>query len=265
MGRVTARRKVWRIDLDNGTRDKVDQFAVEEPLEIRLGQETLTVTMRTPGHDVELAHGLLLGEGVIRDRDDVVAARFCTDTHLNVLEVTLRGSASVPVSAQRSLVSYGGCGLCGKSTLDAIDAVQPPELPRARVAAEVLGALPQRVRGLQRVFSSTGGVHAAALATLDGEVLVAREDIGRHNAVDKVLGWAVTQDRARDDLVLVVSSRASFEIVQKAVLGGIGVLACISAPSSLAIEAADRFGLTLVAFARGRTMTVCTHPERVTT
>lgn len=265
MGRVTARRKVWQIDLDGGTREKVDQFAVEEPLEIRLGAETLTVTMRTPGHDVELAHGLLLGEGVIHDREDVAAARFCTDTHLNVLEVTLRGSASVPVSAQRRLVSYGGCGLCGKSTLDAIDAVDPPELPRLRVPAEVLGTLPEHLQESQQVFARTGGVHAAALATREGEVLVVREDIGRHNAVDKVLGWAVTQGRSRDDLVLVVSSRASFEIVQKAVLGGIGVLVCISAPSSLAIEAADRFGLTLVAFARGRRMTLCTHPERVTT
>ncbi len=265
MGRVTARRKVWQIDLDAGMKEKVDQFAVEEPLEIRLGEETLTVTMRTPGHDVELAHGLLLGEGVIRDREDVVSARFCTDTELNVLQVALRRPASVPVSAQRRLVSYGGCGLCGKSTLDAIDAVHPPELPRIAVPAEVIGALPERIEQMQQVFSRTGGVHAAALATAGGEVVVVREDVGRHNAVDKVLGWAVTQDRSRDDLVLVVSSRASFEIVQKAVLGGIGVLACISAPSSLAIEAADRFGLTLVAFARGRRMTVCSHPERVVT
>ncbi len=265
MGRVTERRKVWQIDLDAGTREKVDQLAVEEPLEIRLGEETLTVTMRTPGHDVELAHGLLLGEGVIRDREDVASARFCTDTHLNVLEIALRRPVSVPVSAQRRLVSYGGCGLCGKSTLDAIDAADPPDLPSLRVPAEVLGALPERLRQMQQVFARTGGVHAAGLATADGEVVVVREDIGRHNAVDKVLGWAVTQGRARDDLVLVVSSRASFEIVQKAVLGGVGVLVCISAPSSLAIEAADRFGLTLVAFARGRRLTVCTHPERVAT
>lgn len=274
MGRVTARRKAVRFDLAGDARSRIDTVAVEEPLEVRVGGEQLTVTMRTPGNDVELVHGFLLAEGVIAARDDVLVARYCVDTEtMNVLEVTLRDAARpLPVSAQRSLVMYGGCGLCGKASIDAVLAVIPvapdAESDDAQSddggwAPEVLAASAVQLRAGQRVFEQTGGVHGAGLFDRHGRPVVIREDIGRHNAVDKVIGWSVMQDVDRADLALVVTSRGSFEIVQKAAMAGISVLACVSAPSSLAIEAAEQFGITLVAFLREDRMTGFTHPHRV--
>ncbi len=268
MGRITKRHKALRFDLGTGVaRPRIDTIAVEEPLEVRLNGTALTVTMRTPGHDMELVHGLLLAEGVIRHRDDVVLARYCADTDtMNVVDVTLRDGVSTPVSAQRSLVAYGGCGLCGKSSIDAVLAVAPPRTPGAAQdhwSADLLAAGAEQVRAAQTVFDRTGGVHAAGLLGPDGPVRVVREDIGRHNAVDKVLGWSVLQDVSRTRDALVVTSRASFEIVQKAAMAGIGLLACVSAPSSLAVEAAEEFGMTLVAFLRSDRMTVFTGAERI--
>ncbi|NNG40897.1 formate dehydrogenase accessory sulfurtransferase FdhD [Flexivirga sp. ID2601S] len=268
MGRITSRHKVLRIDLDHGETRRVETVAVEEPLEIRVGDEVLTVTMRTPGHDIELAHGLLQAEGVITARDDVQVARYCADTEqMNVLQVLLRGAAAVPTTAQRSLISHGGCGLCGKTSIDAI-AQSPafgggPARSDLRVPAERIAQLPDLLREGQEVFERTGGVHAAGLFGLEGPARVIREDIGRHNAVDKVTGWALLEQEPTDDKILMVSSRASFEIVQKTAMAGIGVLACVSAPSSLAIEAAEELGITLIAYTRGRRMTVCSHPDRV--
>lgn len=264
MGRLTTRRPALRVTASGASR-RVETLAVEEPLEIRLGDEPFTLTMRTPGHDVELAHGLLRSEGVIRQASDVLAARFCTDTDLNVLEVGLApGVAAPPVSATRSLASYGGCGLCGASTIEAISARPRPALPPADLTISE-GAVGRALEGLrdgQQIFSSTGGVHAAAAADLDGAVTVVREDIGRHNAVDKVLGHLLLAGQPAPAM-LVVSSRASFEIVAKAAMSGVAVLVCVSAPSSLAAEAADALGLTLVAFAREDRMTIYTHPDRV--
>lgn len=268
MGRITSRHKVVRIDLDHGTTTRVEVAAVEEPLEIRVDDEVLTVTMRTPGNDIELAHGLLQAEGIIRAREDVLIARYCADTELmNVLQLQLRESAGLPATAQRSLISHGGCGLCGKTSIDAITGSPAYDATVAtsdlQVPAERIAQLPDLLREGQAVFDKTGGVHAAGLFGVEGGALVIREDIGRHNAVDKITGWALLQERPTDDLVAMVSSRASFEIVQKVAMAGIPLLACVSAPSSLAIEAAERLGVTLVAYTRDRRMTVCSRPERV--
>jgi len=269
MGRITSRHKVVRIDLDHGATTRVETVAVEEPLEIRIGDEVLTVTMRTPGHDLELAHGLLLAEGIITAREDVLTARYCVDTtELNVLQLQLREAAGVPATAQRRLIAHGGCGLCGKTSIDAI-AESPVYDATAltgndfRVDAGRIAQLPDLLRAGQDVFDRTGGVHAAGLFGASGEALVIREDIGRHNAVDKVTGWAVLQEHPTAECIAMVSSRASFEIVQKVAMAGIPVLACVSAPSSLAIQAADRLGVTLIAYTRGRRMTMCSHPDRV--
>lgn len=278
MGRITTRAKAVRFDLTGESRGRIDTVAVEEPLEIRVGGEQLTVTMRTPGHDMELIHGFLLAEGVIRHRDDVLLARYCSDTEtLNVVDVTLRDEASpLPVSAQRNLVMHGGCGLCGKTTIDAVLAAAP----QASIATsgdadgpawtpQLLARCAAGLRDGQTVFERTGGVHAAGLFDAQAHPLVVREDIGRHNAVDKAIGWSVmtaTPDAtssARTDLALVVTSRASFEIVQKAAMAGIRLLACVSAPSSLAIDAAQELGLTLVGFLREDRMTAFAHPQRL--
>ena len=279
MGRITTRHKAVRFDLSGESRGRIDTVAVEEPLEIRVGGEQLTVTMRTPGHDMELIHGFLLAEGVIRHRDDVLLARYCSDTEtLNVVDVTLRdASRRLPVSAQRNLVMHGGCGLCGKTTIDAVLAAAPPDAqPSDTGDVAGVGWTPQTLaqcasalRAGQVVFEKTGGVHAAGLFDTSAQPLVVREDIGRHNAVDKAIGWSVinatpgltSTDRA--DVGLIVTSRASFEIVQKAAMAGIRLLACVSAPSSLAIEAAQELGLTLVGFLREDRMTAFAHPHRL--
>lgn len=278
MGRVTQRRKVVRFEVERGVARRQDTVAVEEPLEVRVGGEQLTVTMRLPGHDIELVHGLLRSEGVIASRDDVLAARYCAGAvttedgfdanTYNVVDVTLAGTPrGLPVTAQRSLASHGGCGLCGKTTIDAVMASAPPRDADddLRVGATDLLAMTEAMRPRQKVFEATGGVHAAALFTPDATLRVLREDIGRHNAVDKVLGWALLDGHDPAGDVLVVSSRASFEIVAKAAMSGVRVLVAVSAPSSLAIEAADDLGMTLVAFARRSSLNVYTHPHRVLT
>lgn len=266
MGRVSSRHKVVRIDLDGETSRAIDTVAGEEPLEIRVGGQTFTVTMRTPGHDVDLAHGLLRAEGVITARDDVRSARFCSDLDsLNVLDVQVtRPASGEPVTSTRNLASLGGCGLCGTTAVEAVQAVagaRPPEV--LWEAGQVAAALAE-MRGRQELFGRTGGAHGAGLVPAGSAGLaLVREDIGRHNAVDKVLGGALVLGIDTVGALLVVSSRASFEIVQKAAVSQVSVLACVSAPSSLAIEAADRLGVTLVGFARARRMSVYTHPHRV--
>lgn len=266
MGRVTSRHKVVRIDLDGDTTRAIDTVAGEEPLEIRVNGETFTVTMRTPGADVDLAHGLLRAEGLIRSREDVVSARFCSDLDsLNVLNLDVPGrDTGGAVTSTRNLTSLGGCGLCGTTAVDATEAIVGTRPPEALWEAEQIVASLDELRSRQVVFDKTGGVHAAGLSLAGTSVLgIVREDIGRHNAVDKVLGAALVTDVGTAGGLLVVSSRASFEIVQKAAVSGVSVLACVSAPSSLAIEAADRLGVALVAFARGRRMSVYTHSHRV--
>lgn len=274
MSRITARRQVTRITLGEPERSRSDVVAVEEPLELRVLGRPLTVTMRTPGHDVELAAGFLVSEGVIHSQDEYAAARYCGgavgDDGLNtynVLDVTLAPGVAMPdVDVRRNFYTTSSCGICGKASLDAVAAVSshsPGDDP-AVVAAETLTALPERLRAAQKVFASTGGLHAAGLFTTDGTLLVAREDIGRHNAVDKVIGWAVEQNRIPlAGMVLLVSGRASFELAQKAVMAGVPIMAAVSAPSSLAVDLATQSGMTLVAFLRGESMNVYSRPDRV--
>jgi FdhD protein len=271
MGRLTARRPVLRIDTDGARRRRPDTLAVEEPLELRVDGKPLSVTMRTPGHDVELAHGVLLTEGVIGSVEDLVSARYCDSVDAdgrntyNVLDVALAPGVEPPdATLERNFYTTSSCGVCGKASLDAVT-LTSRFLPAGReVAWEVISALPDRLRAAQKVFAATGGLHAAGLFTPEGELLVVREDVGRHNAVDKVLGHELLAGRVpARDTVLQVSGRASFELVQKAVMAGVPVLAAVSAPSSLAVELAEESGLTLVGFLRDGAGNVYTHPERI--
>ena len=272
MGRLTVRHPVVQLNGEHSSRQP-DQLAVEEPLELRVGNRALAVTMRTPGHDVELAHGFLLTEGVITSVEDVTAARYCGSRDdggqhtYNVLDVTLAPGVAPPShDLDRNFYTTSSCGVCGKASLDAVrlrSRFSPAEDP-AVVSPQTLFALPGALRSAQRLFDSTGGLHAAGLFSVNGCLLVVREDVGRHNAVDKVLGWALLNKRipARG-CVLMVSGRASFELVQKAVMAGVPVLAAVSAPSSLAVDLAAESGLTLVGFLRGTTLNIYAGAERI--
>jgi FdhD protein len=273
VGRLTVRHPVVRITADRPPTRRPDSLAAEEPLELRVGGRALAVTMRTPGHDIELAHGFLLTEGVITEADDVATARWCdsVDEHgantYNVLDVALAPGVAPPeAGVERNFYTTSSCGVCGKASLDAVrlrTRFSPADDP-VRVEAETLYSLPDALRDAQRIFDSTGGLHAAGLFTADGTALVVREDVGRHNAVDKVLGWALLQGRVpASGCVLMVSGRASFELVQKAVMAGVPVLAAVSAPSSLAVELAVEAGMTLVGFLRGTSMNVYASAERI--
>ncbi|MBC2866045.1 formate dehydrogenase accessory sulfurtransferase FdhD [Streptomyces mexicanus] len=272
MGRVTARRKVLRVR-DGVFSYRPDALAAEEPLEIRVGGRPLTVTMRTPGDDFDLAAGFLVSEGVVHAAADVTAIRYCAgataDGHntYNVVDVALAPGVPAPdASLERNFYTTSSCGLCGKASLDAVRTSAPWSVAEdpLRVAPKVLSLLPDRLRAAQRVFDRTGGLHAAGLFTAHGELLCLREDVGRHNAVDKVVGHALrTGLLPLRATVLMVSGRASFELVQKAVMAGIPVLAAVSAPSSLAVDLAEDSGLTLVGFLRGTSMNVYTGAERL--
>jgi FdhD protein len=272
VGRVTARRRVHHVSAGESV-DRPDTLVVEEPLEIRVNGQPITVTMRTPGADIELAQGFLLTEGFIGSRDDVRTVRYCRGASedgrntYNVLDVTLADGVAMPdVDVARNFYTTSSCGVCGKASLEAVQLSSrycPGDDPSV-VSAATLSAMPDRLRAAQKVFATTGGLHGAALFSSDGANLVVREDIGRHNAVDKVIGWALESNRIPlTDTVLLVSGRASFELTQKAVMAGIPVLAAVSAPSSLAVDLASQSGLTLVAFLRGESMNVYTRPDRL--
>lgn len=272
MGRVTARRRARRLTAGT-VRERAETLVVEEPLEIRVNGAPLTVTMRTPGSDIELAQGFLLTEGLIVHRDDIATVRYCPGEDAdglntyNVLDVTLRPDVPAPeVDVTRNFYTTSSCGVCGKSSLDAVrlSTRHSPGDDPATVEASVVIAMPDQLRSAQKIFASTGGLHAAALFSADGTLLVAREDVGRHNAVDKVVGWAVESGRIPlAGTVLLVSGRASFELTQKAVMAGIPVLAAVSAPSSLAVDLARESGLTLVGFLRGDSMNVYSRGDRI--
>ena len=272
MGRVTERRPVMRIR-DGAVSSRPDTLVAEEPLEIRLNGKPLAITMRTPGDDFALAAGFLTSEGVLRTAEDLATIAYCagaTDeggNTYNIVDVRLAPGVPVPdITLERNIYTTSSCGLCGKASLDAVRTTThwPPEAHHPRLAPQVLTALPDRLRAAQRVFDRTGGLHAAALFTPHGELLDLREDVGRHNAVDKLIGHALQQGRLplRDSL-LMVSGRASFELVQKAVMAGIPLLAAVSAPSSLAVDLATETGLTLVGFLRGTTMNIYSGAERL--
>ena len=287
----TARRRVLRVMVPEAGQGgagqdgpgrvtaaaRADLLAAEEPLGIRVDGTALTMTMRTPGDDVELAAGFLVGEAIVRGRDDIAGMKVCDGTscgHLdhtddeigNIVDVALAPGVAVSSGARRNFMTTSACGVCGKTSIDDICV-----LPQAPLSADgtvfapaMLASLPDKLREAQRVFSSTGGLHAAGLFSAAGEMLAVREDVGRHNAVDKIVGWALLQDKLPlAGCALLVSGRASFELVQKAVLAGIPLLAAVSAPSSLAADLAGEAGLTLVGFLRGQSMNVYTAAHRV--
>lgn len=294
MGRVTVRRRLLAVSRSDAGAplhavSRVDTLAVEEPLEIRVAGEAYTTTMRTPGHDVELAHGLLAAEGIIDRAEDVATARYCAGSvatsdpagesaadepggvavpqnTYNLLDVALAHGGTVPVELRRNLLTTSACGVCGTATIELLTARRPVDLTGddVRVPAETILALPAKLRAAQKTFDATGGLHAAGLFTAAGELLVAREDVGRHNAVDKVVGWAMLSGRRPGaGLALAVSGRTSYELAQKAVMAGIPILVGVSAPSSLAVEVAEATGLTLAGFVRGDRMNVYAGADRI--
>ncbi|CAM5330412.1 formate dehydrogenase accessory sulfurtransferase FdhD [Streptomyces pilosus] len=273
MGRVTERRKVLRIR-DGAVSSRPDTLVAEEPLEIRLNGRPLAVTMRTPGDDFALAAGFLVSEGVLAAADDLRNIVYCAgataegSNTYNVVDVQTAAHVTVPdITLERNVYTTSSCGLCGKASLDAVrtTARHPiADSPPLRVDPELLAALPDRLRAAQRVFDRTGGLHAAALFDEHGELLDVREDVGRHNAVDKLVGRALQAGGLPlSRSVLLVSGRASFELAQKAVMAGVPMLAAVSAPSSLAVDLASETGLTLVGFLRGRSMNVYAGADRV--
>ena len=275
MTRITARRKVVRLTVGGPRTTREDVLAVEEPLEIRVNGRSLAVTMRTPGNDYDLAAGFLVSEGVISRGEHFFAARYCAgatvegENTYNVLDVSLAPGVAAPdPRLERNFLTTSACGLCGKASIDAVRtrSVFPVAEDAVTVDAALLTTFPDTLRAGQAVFEKTGGLHAAGLFdAATGELLVLREDVGRHNAVDKVIGWAVKENRLPlRGTVLQVSGRASFELAQKAMMAGIPVLAAVSAPSSLAAEFATEVGMTLVGFLRGDSMVIYAGAERIT-
>jgi FdhD protein len=248
-----------------------DSLAGEEPLEIRVGGEPLSVTMRTPGNDLELAAGFLYTEGLIRRREQILSLA-AAETGVepsargNVVEASLDPEISLELErTRRNFFSSSSCGICGKASIDAVRlrTLQPPN-PDFRVSALTLYSLPDTLRGSQAIFGRTGGLHAAALFHAGGEMMVVREDVGRHNAVDKVIGWALLENRVPlSDSILLVSGRGGFEIIQKAIVAGVPVVASVSAPSSLAVRLARELRLTLVGFLREKRFVVYAGEERI--
>ncbi|MDQ1701591.1 MAG: FdhD protein, partial [Frankiaceae bacterium] len=248
MGRVTVRRPAVHYSAGEAT-PRIETMAVEEPLEIRVAGRSLAVTMRTPGDDFDLAIGFLVTEGFLVRGSDVSAIRYCagaTDDGVNtynVLDVAFEAGVPLPdPSLERSFFTTSSCGLCGKASIDAVRtrSSHPVGGDPVHVSAETLASMPDTLRAAQKVFDKTGGLHAAGLFTSRGELLCLREDVGRHNAVDKVIGWALREGRVPlRGCVLMVSGRASFELTQKAYMAGIPALAAVSAPSSLAVDLAE--------------------------
>ncbi len=292
MGRIIVRRPIVKMTVGAEASRRSDTLAVEEPLEIRVGGTPLAITMRTPGNDVELAAGFLVSEGVSSRGEQFRSAIHCggpgtggpstvpptlsglfsqnDGNTYNVLDVTLAPGVAPPdPDLARSFYTTSSCGLCGKASIEAVETVSAYDVATDDVAVDVstIVGFPDALREHQSVFDKTGGLHAAALFDADtGELLVIREDVGRHNAVDKVVGWAALNDRLPlRGTVLQVSGRASFELVQKAVMAGIPMLAAVSAPSSLAMELAEASGLTLIGFLRGSSMNVYSRADRILT
>jgi FdhD protein len=247
-------------------REAIDEVVDEEPLEIRVKDRAISVTMRTPGHDAELAAGFLLTEGIIARPEDVVSIRHCVrNRERNVINVTLNGAVAVDFQQlTRHVFASSSCGLCGKATIASIHRRFPPVQSDLAIDAAVLSTLPELMRSAQFTFDRTGGLHAAALFDASGRLILLREDVGRHNAVDKLVGHCLLAGLAPlDEKVLVVSGRTSFEILQKALAARVPIIAAVSAPSSLAVEFAEKAGQTLIGFLREGRMNVYSHPQRV--
>lgn len=273
MNRVTQRRRITKFRIGAQTGRREDILAGEEPLEIRLGGSAFTVTMRTPGDDFDLVAGFLVSEGVVWEPGQLPSLRYCAGVDengqqtFNVVEAQLRPGVELPdTTMQRHVYTSSSCGICGTASIDAVRKSSRFDLhdDTSPVDLGILASLPDRLRESQKLFDRTGGVHAAGLFTPQGELLCLREDVGRHNAVDKVVGWALREGMLPlRGTILQVSGRASFELVQKAQLAGIPILAAVSAPSSLAADLADDAGLTLVGFSRGTSLNCYSHPDRI--
>ncbi|MHB8378492.1 MAG: formate dehydrogenase accessory sulfurtransferase FdhD [Acidimicrobiales bacterium] len=274
MSRVTPERSVVKMTRGEPPRIVRDSLAGEEPLELRVGGQSLAVTMRTPGADFDLAAGFLVSEGVITRTAELVTMRYCAGkdedgvNSFNVLDLALADGVAPPnESVARAFFTTSSCGLCGKASIDAVRTRSAFELQddRLHVTTSMLASLPTKLRDAQTLFEKTGGLHAAALFNGEtGEVLALREDVGRHNAVDKVVGWALREGRLPlRGTILLVSGRASFELVQKAVMAGIPMLCAVSAPSSLAVDLAEESRMTLIGFLREPSMVVYAGGDRV--
>jgi FdhD protein len=279
----TERRRITRVTVGaGGVTERADVLASEEPLGIRIGGQAVSLTMRTPGDDVDLTTGFLVSEGIVTSAGDIVSIRICdgqqckaghgwhdgesADAVGNIADVVLRPGLAMPPGLRRSFLTSSACGVCGKAAIEDLRVPGRFDLSKDPVVVrpQVLASLPDTLRRAQRVFERTGGLHAAGLFSPDGELLVVREDVGRHNAVDKVVGWALQAGLLPlTSRILLVSGRASFELVQKAVLAGIPVLAAVSAPSSLAVQLAADAGMTLVGFLRGGSMNVYSGAARL--
>lgn len=263
--------------VENGQmRVRPDSLATEEPMEVRLltgaAKQTVAVTMRTPGADFELAAGFLYGEGIISSRDEIKKISYCVDPDMdaeqqyNIVNVELRGNRDYDLrSLERHFYTTSACGVCGKASLEQLELRGCPVVsPGPEVSAETIYSLPEKLREAQGLFDATGGLHAAALFGADGDLLTLREDVGRHNATDKLIGWALMQGRLPlSENIVMVSGRSSFEILQKCLTAGVPLVCAISAPSSLAVDVARQFGITLVGFLRNERFNVYSAPERV--
>jgi FdhD protein len=267
-----------RVIEEGRVRVRPDTLATEEPMEIRLisgdMRRTVAVTMRTPGADFELAVGFLYGEGIIRSPEDILKISYCVDADLdvqqqyNIVNVKLRGDRAYDLkSLQRYFYATSACGVCGKASLEQLELRGCPVIPPGpEVAAEVIYSLPAKLREAQGLFEATGGLHAAALFDAVGNLVALKEDVGRHNATDKLVGWALLEGRLPlSDHIVMVSGRSSFEILQKCLTAEVPIVCAISAPSSLAVDVARQFGMTLVGFLRGNRFNVYSSHERIRT
>jgi FdhD protein len=247
-----------------GAREEQDEIAAEEPLELRVEGKSVAVVMRTPGADRELAAGFLVTEGIIRSAREIFDITQCLDVALeakgNVLDVALVNPGGLDLARlSRHLFSASSCGICGKASIDAIRQTFPPVGEGPRIDAEIIAALPEKLAAAQMAFQRTGGLHACALFDMSGDLLAVREDVGRHNALDKLIGWAVFENRLPlHDCILLLSGRVSFEMMQKALAAGIPIIAAISAPTSLAVDFAATSGQTLIGFLRPGRMNIYT-------
>ena len=265
-----------RVVEDGRARVRPDSLATEEPMEIRLvsgdARQTVAVTMRTPGADFELAAGFLYGEGIVSSPEDVKKISYCVDPDLdaeqqyNIVNVELRGDRDYDLrSLERHFYTTSACGVCGKASLEQLELRGCPVVPSGpEVSAEVVYSLPEKLREAQGLFEATGGLHAAALFDAEGELVALREDVGRHNATDKLVGWALLEGRLPlSGQIVMVSGRSSFEILQKSLTAGVPIVCAVSAPSSLAVDVARQFGMTLVGFLRGTRFNVYSGYERI--
>ena len=266
--RTVARRRIVAVR-DGAATSRVDDLAGEEPMEIRVDGQAVAVTMRTPGDDFDLALGFALTEGLLDGPDDIAAARYCVsdpaEQQYNVVDVQRRRPGPIDERLRRNVYTSSSCGLCGTASIEAVrKTAADVAADELAIAATVVAALPDRLRDAQRVFERTGGLHAAGLFSADGELRCVREDVGRHNAVDKVVGWAAREGQLPlRGSVLAVSGRIAFEIVQKALVAGVPMVAAISAPTALAVSLAEDSGMTLVGFVREGGMNIYSHPHRV--